>query len=156
VPIERERKFLIKNEEWRSAVKDGGELIRQGYLVAEKERSVRVRVAGDMGYLAVKGETVGIACLEYEYPIPVDEADEILTTLCDRPLIEKIRYRIPYEDSLWEIDEFRGENQGLIVAEVEMDDAREDIPLPHWIGEEVSHDPRYLNVNLVKKPFFTW
>jgi adenylate cyclase len=154
MPTEIERKFLVKGDEWRSLGK--GTLYRQGYLATKKGCSVRVRLVGDRGYLTIKGLTEGISRAEYEYLIPAEDAREMLDTLCDRALIEKTRYRVEYSGLIWEIDEFVGENQGLIVAEVELKDANQPIDLPNWIGKEVSDDPRYFNVNLVQYPYSQW
>jgi CYTH domain-containing protein len=154
MPVEIERKFLVKGDGWRSLAV--GVVYRQGYLAAAQGCTVRVRVAGEQGYLTIKGMTQGISRAEYEYAIPVADAAELLDTLCQRPLVEKTRYRIPWRTVVWEVDEFAGENQGLVVAEVELTDAMQIVDLPDWIGEEVSHDPRYHNVNLAKHPFSRW
>lgn len=152
--IEIERKFLVKGDTWRSLAV--GVIYRQGYISRSNDRTVRVRRAGDRAYLTIKGVAIGISRSEFEYEIPVADAEIMLTTLCDRPLIEKKRYRIPIGDLVWEVDEFLGENQGLIVAEVELQQVAQSIPLPDWIGEEVSGDPRYFNSNLVAHPFTHW
>lgn len=152
--MEIERKFLVKGDTWRSL--GIGEIYRQGYIAIKKEATVRVRVVGDRGYLTIKGKTVGIARSEFEYPIPVEDAQIMLDTLCDRPLIEKIRYKIPLGNLVWEVDEFLGENEGLILAEVELLDEKETIELPDWIGAEISSDSRYYNANLVKYPYRQW
>jgi adenylate cyclase len=151
---EIERKFLLKNDAWRS--QDKGKRYRQGYLNTAKERTVRARIAGDQGYLTIKGISTGASRAEYEYEIPVADANEILDSLCERPLIEKTRYRVPHGGLVWEIDEFEGENGGLIVAEVELKDEHQSLTLPDWVGEEVTGDPRYFNANLVAKPFTQW
>ncbi len=151
---EIERKFLVANDSWRGLVP--GKRYRQGYLSTVKERTVRIRTAGDHGYITVKGITVGDSRPEYEYEIPVSDANEMLDTLCERPLIEKTRYRIPQDDIAWEIDEFEGENKGLITAEVELKNEHQNVTFPGWLGKEVSGDPRYFNANLVAKPFTTW
>ncbi len=148
---EIERKFLVVGDDWRSL--GTGSLYWQGYLVAAPGLTVRVRLAGEQGYLTIKGATTGITRAEFEYPIPAADARTLLETLCDRPLIQKTRYRIPWEGLVWEVDEFTGENQGLILAEVELASVDQAIALPPWIGAEVSHDPRYYNANLVKHPF---
>jgi adenylate cyclase len=153
MPTEIERKFLVKGEAWCTL--GTGFVYRQGYI-ATGARTVRVRVVGEQGYLTIKGPTIGVARAEYEYAIPVEHALEMLQFLCDRPLIEKIRYRIPWAGLLWEIDEFAGENQGLIMAEVELHEANQPIEFPNWIGEEVTHDPRYYNSSLAKYPFSRW
>lgn len=152
--VEIERKFLVQGEEWRTL--GTGTLYRQGYLSSEPGRTVRVRIAGETGYLTIKGMTQGISRAEYEYVIPLTDAAELLDTLCDRPLIEKIRHRIAWDDLIWEVDEFMGENQGLIVAEVEISDPDRTLRLPEWIGKEVSDDPRYFNASLAKYPYRQW
>ena len=151
---EIERKFLLKNDGWRGL--GAGKRYRQGYLSTVKERTVRVRTAGDKGYFTVKGITVGDKRPEYEYEIPLSDANEMLDQLCERPLVEKIRYRIPQGPVVWEVDEFEGDNRGLITAEVELKEENQSVTLPDWIGQEVTGDPRYFNANLVAKPFTTW
>ena len=151
---EIERKFLVKGEAWRGQAP--GVLYRQGYLCGAKERTVRVRVAGEKAFLTIKGLTVGAARAEYEYEIPVSDGQAMLDDLAEKPLIEKIRYKIPYEGLTWEVDEFLGDNAGLIVAEVELDSEDQTFVKPDWIGEEVSDDPRYFNSNLVRHPFRQW
>jgi len=151
---EIERKFLVKNTDWKALAT--GTAYRQGYLSTVKERIVRVRTIGDKGYLTVKGIAVGSTRAEYEYEIPVEEANSMLDNLCERPIIEKMRYVIDYEGLTWEVDEFNGENHGLIVAEVELRDENQTISLPDWIGEEVTGDPKYFNSNLVKHPYSKW
>jgi adenylate cyclase len=151
---ETERKFLVKSDNWRNLAP--GILYRQGYIASSEARTVRIRVAGDLGYITIKGVSVGISRSEFEYAIPVEDAMEMLDTLCDRPLIEKYRHKIAIGPLVWEVDEFLGENQGLIMAEVELSDAQQEITLPEWIGTEVSGDPRYFNANLAKHPFSKW
>lgn len=151
---EIERKFLVKSEDWRTLAT--GKLYRQGYLSTKKGCTVRVRLVGNQGYLTIKGSTQGISRAEYEYPIPAEDAQEMLENLCDRPLIEKNRYKIELAGLIWEVDEFAGENQGLIVAEVELTNENQIIELPDWIGQEVSDDPRYFNANLTQHPFSKW
>lgn len=151
---EIERKFLVREDDgWRS---ESGKVYRQGYLSTVKERTVRVRTIDDEGYLTIKGITQGATRREYEYEIPVHEATELLDHLCERPLIEKKRRRIAYAGLIWEVDEFFGDNDGLIIAEVELEDEDQDIAKPRWIGEEVTHDPRYFNANLVDHPYSQW
>jgi adenylate cyclase len=151
---EIERKFLVRGQEWRQLAT--GVIYRQGYIASSKDCTVRVRVAGDQGYLTIKGGTQGISRAEYEYAIPLTDAMELLDTLCQQPLIEKTRYRVAWHGVVWEIDEFVGENQGLTIAEVELTDPEQVLDLPNWIGEEVSHDPRYFNANLARHPFSRW
>jgi len=153
--IEIERKFLLKNQQWRT-LSGAGCLIRQGYLSDQPERTVRVRVAGDHAWLTVKGKTKGIARLELEYPIPVAEAMQLLDQLCLKPLIEKYRYRIAQGDLVWEVDEFLGDNTGLVVAEIELSAADQAFDRPDWLGAEVSDDPRYFNSALIHQPFSRW
>lgn len=151
---EIERKFLVKDNSWRSNVE--GKAYRQGYLSTVKERTVRIRAAGDQAFITIKGVSSGATRSEYEYEIPVQDGNEMLDQLCERPLIEKTRYRIPYDDLVWEVDEFAGENRGLVLAEVELKDEGQEISPPRWIGREVTDDPRYFNVNLVEHPFSRW
>jgi len=151
---EIERKFLVKGNSWRGQA--SGKRYRQGYLSTVKERTVRVRTAGDKGFLTVKGITTGATRSEYEYEIPLADANEMLDQLCERPLVEKTRYRIPQGNVVWEIDEFEGDNRGLITAEVELKNEHQSVTLPDWIGQEVTGDPRYFNANLVAKPFSQW
>lgn len=152
--IEIERKFLVRGDGWRSL--SVGSIYRQGYIASAPGKTVRVRVAGDRGYLTIKGSSVGYRRSEFEYPIPLEDAEEMLETLCDRPPIEKKRHKISVGDLIWEIDEFFGDNEGLILAEVELLDEAQIFDLPEWIGEEVSHDSRYYNVNLIKYPYRQW
>lgn len=151
---EIERKFLLVDEGWRGLAQ--GIEYRQGYLCASKERSVRVRIAGDKGFLTVKGATVGAARSEYEYEIPLIEAREMLDTLCPQPQIEKKRYTIISHGFIWEIDEFLGVNQGLVVAEIELEREDQSFQRPDWIGEEVTGDARYYNAALCVEPFSKW
>lgn len=153
---EIERKFLVEDknaDSWRNAIYSE---IRQGYLSVDKQRTVRVRIAGDAAYLTIKGITAGATRAEYEYPIPVAHAREMLDDLCLRPLIEKWRYRVGYGGLVWEVDEFYGDNAGLIVAEVELKSAQQVFDRPPWAGEEVTDDPRYYNANLVNHPYTKW
>lgn len=151
---EIERKFLVRNDSWRHGAR--GVTCRQGYLTLDRHRLVRVRVMGDEAYLTIKAETGPIARREYEYPIPRDDAEEMLVHLCERPFIEKRRYTLLYRGVEWIIDEFSGDNEGLIVAEVELEREDQEVVLPEWAGEEVSLDPRYLNFNLIKYPYGQW
>lgn len=152
---EIEKKFLVIGDAWREGAE--GTHYRQGYLNSAKERTVRIRTINDKAYLTVKGITVGCTRLEFEYEIPHADCVKMLDELAEKPIIEKTRYKIPAgNDLIWEIDEFHGVNEGLIVAEIEL--PSEDAPFikPDWIGEEVSSDPRYFNSNLVSHPFTTW
>ncbi|NER49886.1 MAG: CYTH domain-containing protein [Symploca sp. SIO1A3] len=151
---EIERKFTVKNDQWRRLAT--GIVYRQGYIATKKGITVRVRLVGKQGYLTIKGSTVGISRTEYEYPISATDAQEMLDNLCQSPLIEKTRYKIEHAGLIWEVDEFAGENQGLVVAEVELTEENQIIELPAWIGKEVSDDPRYFNANLVQHPYSQW
>ena len=151
---EIERKFLIAGEGWRDEA--AGTFFRQGYLSTVKERTVRVRSKGDQGFLTVKGISVGATRAEFEYEIPLEDANEMLDSLCERPIIEKTRYRVSYQGFVWEVDEFAGDNAGLIVAEIELASEDQKFPRPPWVGREVSDDPRYFNANLIAHPFKAW
>lgn len=151
---EIERKFLVTGDAWRTLA--SATLYRQGYLSTAKECTVRVRIAGDKGYMTVKGPSVGASRAEFEYEIPAADADAMLDALCARPLIEKTRRKIPFEGLVWEVDEFAGDNEGLVVAEVELTDEAQEVSLPDWVGEDVTHDPRYFNANLVTHPYKAW
>lgn len=151
---EIERKFLVIGDAWRKLAE--ATVFRQGYLSTVRERTVRVRIEGDKGYLTVKGQTVGAKRTEFEYEIPVADAVTMLNDLCEQPLIEKTRCKIPFGDLTWEVDEFIGDNKGLIVAEVELSDESQEIRVPDWIGEEVTDDSRYFNANLVAHPYKNW
>ena len=150
---EIERKFLVVGREWRQGA---GVLYRQGYLSTATERTVRVRRAGDQAYLTIKGVSVGATRSEYEYEIPVHDAEEMLTQLCVWPLIEKRRYRVEHAGLTWEVDEFLNENAGLVVAEVELEHEDQTVQQPAWAGKEVTDDPRYFNANLVRRPYREW
>ncbi|MEM9162674.1 MAG: CYTH domain-containing protein [Cyanobacteria bacterium P01_F01_bin.4] len=154
MPQEIERKFLVTGDAWRSL--GSHQRYCQGYIPTQGKRTVRVRIAGDQGYLTLKGPAVGLVRPEFEYPIPLEDAQAILATLCDRPFIEKVRYRVPLEPVVWEIDEFEGDNAGLILAEVELDSENQTVEIPGWIGQEVTGDPRYYNASLAKYPFKDW
>lgn len=152
--IEIERKFLVTGNAWKAAAE--GVLYRQGYLSTDKARTVRVRIAGNRAFITVKGLASGISRPEFEYEIPVDEAAAMLNELCLKPLIEKHRYVVDYKGLQWEVDEFFGENRGLIVAEVELDRADQVVELPDWVGSEVTADARYFNSSLIAHPFSRW
>ncbi|MCG6868860.1 MAG: CYTH domain-containing protein [Gammaproteobacteria bacterium] len=149
-----ERKYLVEGDAWRSLA--DGKRYRQGYLSTVRERTVRVRTVGERGYLTIKGENEGIARAEFEYGIPFDDANELLDGLCERPLIEKDRYKISDGDLTWEVDDFFGDNAGLVLAEVELESEDQSFEKPGWIAREVSDDPRYYNVNLIANPYKNW
>jgi adenylate cyclase len=152
--VEIERKFLVLGNAWRSGAV--GTRFCQGYILSGAGRTVRVRIAGDCAFLTIKGPLQGVSRAEYEYPIPLQDAQELLDTLCDRPWIDKVRYRIAYDNLTWEIDEFSGENAGLVLAEVELTTPNQNIQLPDWVGVEVTGDPRYYNSSLVRYPYRDW
>lgn len=151
---EIERKYLVRSDEWKNLAK--GKYYRQGYLSTVKERVVRVRTIDDTGFLTIKGVTVGVSRSEFEYPIPAEDANLMLDALCEKPIIEKFRAKVEFAGLVWEVDEFHGDNEGLVVAEVELTEENQQIELPSWIGEEVSGDTRYFNSNLIKHPFTQW
>lgn len=151
---EIERKFLVAGTAWKSLGE--GTLYRQGYLSTVKERVVRVRTIAERAYLTIKGLSVGLTRTEFEYEIPLTDANLMLDELCERPLIEKTRYLIRHRGLVWEVDEFHGENAGLVLAEVELADESQTPELPPWIGREVSDDPRYYNANLIANPYTRW
>lgn len=153
--VEIEKKFLLANDRWRMQVNKSIQF-RQGYLVGSDKASVRIRIEGDKSNLNIKSATLGVRRQEYEYPIPMDEAQELLDTLCDKPLIEKTRHYIDTGEHVWEIDEFTGDNAGLIVAEIELQDEQESFQYFDWLGQEVSHDKRYYNSMLSKNPYKNW
>lgn len=152
--IEIERKFLLTSTSWKELAP--GTSYRQGYLNSTKERTVRVRTIDDKGFLTIKGLSVGATRIEYEYEIPVADAEHLLDDLCEKPLIEKNRYKITYGGFVWEVDEFFGENKGLIVAEIELESEDQSFDKPEWVGEEVTGDPRYFNSSLIKEPYSQW
>lgn len=150
---EIERKYTVVGDSWKKL--GDGTLFRQGYLNSQKERVVRARTMGDKAVITVKGITTGATRLEFEYDIPFNDANELLE-LCEQPIIEKTRYKIPYAGLIWEVDEFHGVNEGLIVAECELESEDQAIDKPDWVGEEVTGDPRYFNSNLIANPFTRW
>ena len=150
--LEIERKFLVKGDTWRDAP---AVYFSQGYLNRAKERTVRIRVAAERGFLTVKGANKGATRAEFEYEIPLADAKELLA-LCDGPLIEKYRRELSCDGALWEIDEFLGENIGLVVAEIELESENQSFSRPSWLGEEVTDNPRYYNSNLSSHPYRKW
>lgn len=152
--VEIERKFLVLNDNWKMLGQKT--LLRQGYLSAMPDRVVRVRIENGEAALTIKGRTTGAVRGEWEYSIPLEDAQVLLDEICERPLIEKYRYRIPYQGMIWEVDEFLGDNAGLIVAEIELDNEEQAFIKPDWVGEEVTHDVRYLNANLLRNPYLSW
>lgn len=151
---EIERKFLVNTDAW--APSRPGVRLTQGYLSSAKDRIVRVRREGSIATLTIKGPTTGVTRSEFEYPIPLDDAAEMLATLCEQPLIDKDRHEEEFAGRVWQIDVFHGDNEGLVVAEVELPAEDVRVVLPPWAGAEVSGDPRYFNSNLLAHPFSTW
>ncbi|MEX0739479.1 MAG: CYTH domain-containing protein [Pseudohongiella sp.] len=163
--IEIERKFLVDHVLWERALSERalwdnareqpgveGVRYRQGYLCPGTGITVRVRIAGEQAFVTIKGPTHGYSRAEYEYPVPLQDAEEMLSSLCQQPLIEKIRYRIGYARHIWEVDVFQGANSGLILAEIELPSEDTRFDLPPWLGREVSGDPRYFNSALARTP----
>jgi adenylate cyclase len=150
--IEIERKYLVTGDGWRQPC---GQAISQGYLSLDKERTVRVRVSGEQGFLTVKGITKGASRAEFEYEIPVADA-RLLLDMCVGAVVHKVRHVLTYRDKTWEVDEFSGENAPLVMAEIELQDEAEPFERPPWLGEEVTSDPRYYNANLAAIPYSAW
>jgi adenylate cyclase len=151
--IEIERKFLVLGEAWKQ--KNDGEFISQGYLSRDPARTVRVRVKGNAAWLTIKGESVGASRAEFEYAIPPADAQQLLT-LCEGPRVEKIRHLVRHAGMVWEVDEFLGDNAGLVVAEIELSAADQTFEPPPWLGQEVTEETRYFNSQLVARPFKSW
>jgi adenylate cyclase len=154
MPHEIEHKYLIDLGRWRPQAE--GVSYRQGYLTADKACVVRVRIAGGEAFVTIKGPSEGLKRLEFEYPIPLEDAEVMLENLAQGALIEKTRHKEDHAGRAWEIDVFHGDNEGLVVAEVEVEHADDAVTLPDWIVTEVSHDPRYFNNNLVANPYRNW
>ncbi|MCF7985824.1 MAG: CYTH domain-containing protein [Thiohalocapsa sp.] len=155
MPTEIERKFLVTGESWRDAVVSEARLM-QGYLTTDRSTTVRVRIKNDSAVLTIKGPSQGISRAEFEYPIPSDDAEQMLRDLAVSAPIEKTRYRVRCGAHVWDLDVFAGENAGLVMAEVELTDEDEAFDMPEWAGEEVSGDPRYYNSNLARNPYRHW
>jgi len=153
--IEIEHKFLLTNDAWR-VLASSSVIYKQGYLSSQATSSIRVRISAEKAWLNIKSATIGTQRQEYEYEIPLADANEILLSLCAKPIIEKTRYFVNNNGNIWEIDEFYGDNQGLIVAEIELPCVDTVFQKPHWIGEEVTHDKRYYNNNLATHPYSQW
>jgi adenylate cyclase len=154
MPKEIERKFLVKSDAFKSP--GNAEYIHQGFLSTTKERVVRIRIKGEKAFLTIKGLSSGATRAEFEYRIPIEDAEYMLAGMCEKPTIEKHRYIVHYKGFTWEVDEFHGENEGLIIAEIELPSEDTSFERPDWIGAEVTSDPKYYNSNLVKHPFKSW
>jgi adenylate cyclase len=153
--MEIERKFLLKDDSWKnSGVKPL--VLKQGYIKNSETGVVRIRISDSTGFITVKGKTRNASRLEYEYEIPVKDAEEMLHKLCDKPLVEKKRYNITHGGFQWSVDQFTGANLGLVVAEIELDTEEQAFGRPPWLGKEVTHDPRYFNSNLIATPYSDW
>ncbi|MDF2188932.1 CYTH domain-containing protein [Paraflavitalea sp. CAU 1676] len=152
---EIERKFLVKPELWLTVNKGTGKQYVQGYLLTEPGKTIRVRIGGDQGFLTIKGATKGISRSEFEYEIPVADAEQLLKQFC-AALVAKTRYEIEHKGKHWEVDVFAGDNEGLVVAEIELAAEDEAFELPDWVDQEVSDDERYYNAYLSARPYKTW
>lgn len=153
--VEIERKFLVKPQEWNILSKPEGVLIKQGYLLIESSKTVRVRIKGTMGYITIKGESRAISRDEFEYKIPVADAEELIQNFCGN-VISKVRYKILFAGNLWEVDVFNGDNEGLVIAEIELKSEEQEFEIPGWVGKEVSTDTRFYNANLSVNPYRKW
>jgi adenylate cyclase len=153
--VEIEKKFLVDHEKWQQIVKPQGKVYKQGYLLSDEKRTVRIRVADDVAYITLKGSTTGISRSEFEYTIPVNEGKEILKEMATS-FIEKTRYNINYAGNVWEVDVFEGDNQGLIIAEIELKHENQEFEKPEWVKNEVSDDRRYTNACLSVNSFKNW
>jgi adenylate cyclase len=153
--IEIEKKFLVKKNLWQKAIKPVPDFYRQGYLFSDVSKTIRIRLTNTTAWLTIKGKTTGASRPEFEYEIPKEDASEMLDTMAENCL-EKYRYKIEYGNKFWEVDEFKGENEGLLIAEIELTSEEEKFELPEWAGEEVTEDNRYYNANLAKRPFSKW
>ena len=154
MPQEIERKFLVLDESFKSDITPV--YVRQGFISTDKDTTIRVRVAGDKAFLTLKNAGNGITRSEFEYEIPTADAEELLNTFCQPAIIEKNRYIVKHSNHNWEVDEFLGDNQVLIIAEIELQSEHEHFSIPSWLGEEVSKDPRYYNANLISNPYSNW
>jgi adenylate cyclase len=152
--VEIEKKFLVIGNDWKEG--SNSEIFYQGYIASGSGRTVRVRIAGKKAWLTIKGKHSNISRLEFEYSLPLDDAQVMLNEVCEQPIIHKRRYFKEYEGFTWEIDEFFGENQGLVLAEIELESEDQEFPQPGWLGEEVSHEGRYYNASLRSYPYSMW
>ena len=155
MPKEIERKFLLHPDKWQQLSRSAGQHYRQGYLLTDPQKTIRVRATDTHGYITIKGPNTGATRDEYEYEIPVQEAKELLDKFAVSEL-SKVRYKIPFHGHIWEVDEFLGNNAGLMVAEIELASEDEQFDVPEWIAREVTGDERYYNSNLTLRPFKDW
>jgi adenylate cyclase len=152
--IEIERKFLIDRDKL-GTLKNGYQ-IKQGYIQTVDHTTVRVRIRDKEAFLTIKGKSEGTSRLEFEYPIPLHDANDMLNNLCQKSFIDKTRHLVKHEGHVWEVDIFKGSNEGLVVAEVELTNENENFSLPNWVTKEVTDDIRYFNSNLIENPYLTW
>jgi CYTH domain-containing protein len=152
---EIERKFLVNKEKWSQVTKEKKALYRQGYIVSDPEKSIRVRLTDKEAFITIKGLTTGASRAEFEYSIPVTDAQQLLDGFCDS-VVSKTRNFIHYDNKLWEVDEFSGDNEGLIIAEIELDSEEEQFSRPDWVDKEVTGEKKYYNLNLAKDPYKNW
>lgn len=150
MPLEIEHKYLVTNNNFKEYAISHKHIL-QGYLSRDKERTIRIRISDNSAFITIKGLNLGDTRMEYEYPIPLEEAKSILNTLCIKPIIEKYRYIVNYAGNTWEIDEFKGALQGLVIAEIEIPSSEYNYDIPPFIGKNVTNDPRYYNSNLIDK-----
>ena len=153
--VEIERKYLVVNDKWKSFI-ESESIMKQGYLATVDNASIRIRVANGKAFLNIKSATLGIRRSEFEYEIPLQDGDEMLDNLISGSVIDKVRYKVRCGAHIWDLDLFHGDNEGLIVAEVELDSEDEVFEIPEWVGAEVSGDPKYYNASLVKHPYCDW
>lgn len=153
--VEIERKFLVVDDGWRAAVQTETHIV-QGYLHSGEKATVRVRIAGERAFLTIKGRTKGISRSEFEYEIPVTDAELMVEDLVSGPVIDKVRHVVDEGGRHWEVDVFAGDNEGLVMAEIEIDAEDDEVAVPSWAGLEVSDDARYFNANLARDPFRNW
>jgi adenylate cyclase len=152
---EIEHKYLIIAEAWKEVLPMKSVEIKQGYLLTDPDKTIRVRTKGEYGYITIKGKTSGASRLEFEYEIPLEDANELIRKFCSN-LVEKVRHIVLHENKTWEVDEFKGLNEGLMIAEVELESEGEEYKVPQWASKNVTEDVRYANSNLALKPFTSW
>ena len=153
--VEIERKFLVNKEKWELVEKPKGNHFRQGYLVTDPTKTIRVRITDSSSYLTIKGISVGATRQEFEYEIPKIDAEQLLNQFAVSD-VKKIRYEILFDGKIWEVDEFLGENLGLLLAEIELENESDIVELPDWIEREVTNEENYYNSNLSINPFLKW
>ena len=155
MPKEIEHKYLIREDLWKKVVPEKSVLIRQAYLLTDPDKTIRIRTKGDQGFITIKGKTIGATRTEFEFEIPLQDALELIRTMC-KEVIEKTRHYIHHNNKLWEVDVFSGDNTGLTVAEIELKSEAEQYSKPDWVDKEVTSDPKYTNSNLAVKPYCKW